>query len=67
MENMKLIDIENKERSVLTKKKLETGETFFLIPKKLLIMSPEVEKSKIGSNCIRFITQILKLVITIQL
>jgi hypothetical protein len=48
MKNIKLIEIENKERSVLTNKDLKYGDDFFLIPKKLLIMSTSVEKSEVG-------------------
>lgn len=49
-DNIELIEIENNERSVLTHKNLSEGDTFFLIPKKLLIMSPEIEKSEMGKQ-----------------
>ena len=48
MENIELMEIEDNERSVVTRKNLKYGEDFFLIPKKLLIMSTNIEKNKIG-------------------
>ena len=47
-ENIKLIEIENEERSLVTRKNLRYGDDFILIPKKLLIRSTEIERSDIG-------------------
>jgi hypothetical protein len=52
MSDIEIINIKNNERSVRTKKNLIKGDTFFLIPKKLLIMSENVNKTIIGKKII---------------
>ena len=44
----KIVKIENNERSVVAKKNLQKGDNFILIPKKLLIYSSKIQKTKRG-------------------
>jgi len=52
----KIIKIKNNERSVVSRKNLNIGDNFVLIPKKLLIHSSKIQKTKRG----KYVTKLFK-------
>ena len=54
MDSLDIRDIENNERNVVAIHPIKRSSTVMLIPKKLLIMSPVVEKTANGRKIIHF-------------